>query len=62
MKMDPLARYLLVLHSDWSVCVWQGLHTLCGAGDAKSRNGIAIHMFTCNTSMMDRCAYLGHYH
>ncbi|KAI4797530.1 hypothetical protein KUCAC02_025017 [Chaenocephalus aceratus] len=32
-----------------------GLHTLCGAGDAKSRNGIGIHMFTCNTSMVDRC-------
>uniref|UniRef100_A0A674EQ15 Homogentisate 1,2-dioxygenase n=1 Tax=Salmo trutta TaxID=8032 RepID=A0A674EQ15_SALTR len=28
----------------------QGLHTLCGAGDTKSRNGISIHMFTCNTS------------
>uniref|UniRef100_A0A8C8CGK9 Homogentisate 1,2-dioxygenase n=1 Tax=Oncorhynchus tshawytscha TaxID=74940 RepID=A0A8C8CGK9_ONCTS len=33
----------------------QGLHTLCGAGDTKSRNGIGIHMFTCNTSMVDRC-------
>uniref|UniRef100_A0A8C7QXL8 Homogentisate 1,2-dioxygenase n=1 Tax=Oncorhynchus mykiss TaxID=8022 RepID=A0A8C7QXL8_ONCMY len=32
-----------------------GLHTLCGAGDTKSRNGIGIHMFTCNTSMVDRC-------
>ncbi|CDQ86039.1 unnamed protein product [Oncorhynchus mykiss] len=32
-----------------------GLHTLCGAGDTKSHNRIGIHMFTCNTSMVDRC-------
>ncbi|XP_056410320.1 homogentisate 1,2-dioxygenase isoform X2 [Hyla sarda] len=34
-----------------------GLYTLCGAGDAKSRNGIAIHVYTCNVSMVDRCLY-----
>ncbi|KAM4796733.1 homogentisate 1,2-dioxygenase [Rhinophrynus dorsalis] len=34
-----------------------GLHTLCGAGDTRSRNGIAIHIYTCNTSMIDRCFY-----
>ncbi|XP_072254558.1 homogentisate 1,2-dioxygenase [Pyxicephalus adspersus] len=34
-----------------------GLRTLCGAGDAKSRNGMAIHIYTCNTSMTDRCLY-----
>lgn len=32
-----------------------GLHTVCGAGDTKSRNGIAIHIYTCNTSMTDKC-------
>uniref|UniRef100_A0AAX7W8A2 Homogentisate 1,2-dioxygenase n=1 Tax=Astatotilapia calliptera TaxID=8154 RepID=A0AAX7W8A2_ASTCA len=32
-----------------------GLHTVCGAGDAKSRNGIGVHVYTCNTSMVDRC-------
>lgn len=32
-----------------------GLHTVCGAGDSKSRNGIAIHMYSCNTSMTDKC-------
>uniref|UniRef100_A0A671T3K3 Homogentisate 1,2-dioxygenase n=1 Tax=Sinocyclocheilus anshuiensis TaxID=1608454 RepID=A0A671T3K3_9TELE len=32
-----------------------GLHTVCGAGDSKSRNGITIHMYTCNTSMTDKC-------
>lgn len=36
-------------------CTLQGLHTICGAGDAKSRNGIGIHVYTCNTSMVDRC-------
>lgn len=32
----------------------QGLHTLCGAGDIRSNNGLAIHVFLCNTSMKDR--------
>ncbi|KAF7238124.1 Homogentisate 1,2-dioxygenase [Varanus komodoensis] len=32
-----------------------GLHTLCGAGEPRSRNGLAIHIFTCNTSMINRC-------
>uniref|UniRef100_A0A8B9KGG1 Homogentisate 1,2-dioxygenase n=1 Tax=Astyanax mexicanus TaxID=7994 RepID=A0A8B9KGG1_ASTMX len=32
-----------------------GLHTVCGAGDSKSRNGIGVHMYTCNTSMIDKC-------
>uniref|UniRef100_A0A8D0HEV9 Homogentisate 1,2-dioxygenase n=2 Tax=Sphenodon punctatus TaxID=8508 RepID=A0A8D0HEV9_SPHPU len=31
-----------------------GLHTLCGAGEPKSRNGIAVHIFACNTSMINR--------
>lgn len=35
-------------------CTSQGLHTICGAGDAKSRSGIGIHVYTCNTSMVDR--------
>ncbi|ELK18074.1 Homogentisate 1,2-dioxygenase [Pteropus alecto] len=30
-----------------------GLHTLCGAGDIRSNNGLAIHIFLCNTSMED---------
>ncbi|XP_063150674.1 homogentisate 1,2-dioxygenase isoform X2 [Candoia aspera] len=32
-----------------------GLYTLCGAGEPKSRNGLAIHIFICNTSMINRC-------
>ena len=42
------------------VCVrahWQGLSTLCGAGDPKLRSGIAIHIYTCNKSMADKCFY-----
>lgn len=35
----------------------EGLSTICGAGDAKSRHGLAIHVFTCNTSMKDRAFY-----
>lgn len=32
----------------------QGLHTLCGAGEPRGRNGIAIHIFVCNASMLNR--------
>lgn len=35
----------------------EGLHTVCGAGDPKVRNGIAIHVYTCNKSMGDKCLY-----
>lgn len=47
-----------LIGSAWCVLLWQGLHTLCGAGDAKARNGISIHVYTCNTSMIDRWKYL----
>lgn len=47
-----LSSQIWILH----ICTLQGLHTVCGAGDAKSRVGIGIHVFTCNTSMIDRCA------
>ncbi|VVC93235.1 unnamed protein product [Leptidea sinapis] len=33
-----------------------GLHTVCGAGDPRARNGIAIHVYLCNTSM-DKSAF-----
>lgn len=35
----------------------EGLHTICGAGDPKTRNGIAIHVYLCNASMQDRAFY-----
>ncbi|XP_056595065.1 homogentisate 1,2-dioxygenase [Triplophysa dalaica] len=41
--------------SEKKVDFTSGLHTVCGAGDTKSRNGLAIHMYTCNTSMTDKC-------
>ncbi|KAK6618616.1 hypothetical protein RUM43_013007 [Polyplax serrata] len=34
-----------------------GLHTVCGAGDPKTRHGIAIHVYACNTSMINKCLY-----
>ena len=34
-----------------------GLHTICGAGDAKSRHGIAIHIYVCNKSMDNAAFY-----
>uniref|UniRef100_A0A8C3X2U3 Homogentisate 1,2-dioxygenase n=1 Tax=Catagonus wagneri TaxID=51154 RepID=A0A8C3X2U3_9CETA len=34
-----------------------GLHTLCGAGDIRSNNGLAVHIFLCNTSMDHRYFY-----
>uniref|UniRef100_A0A670JMG1 Homogentisate 1,2-dioxygenase n=1 Tax=Podarcis muralis TaxID=64176 RepID=A0A670JMG1_PODMU len=34
-----------------------GLHTVCGAGEPRSREGLAIHIFTCNNSMINRCFY-----
>lgn len=40
-----------------SVDFVQGLHTICGAGDPKSRNGLAIHVYMCNTGMVDCAMY-----
>lgn len=34
-----------------------GLHTVCGAGDTRSRNGLAVHMFLCNVSMENSAFY-----
>ncbi len=30
---------------------------MCGAGDPKSRSGVAVHVYTCNKSMSDKCFY-----
>ncbi|XP_033229389.1 homogentisate 1,2-dioxygenase isoform X2 [Belonocnema kinseyi] len=35
----------------------QGLHTLCGAGDARMRTGVAVHIYLCNSSMKDKAFY-----
>jgi homogentisate 1,2-dioxygenase len=34
-----------------------GLKTVCGAGDAKCRSGIAIHIYVCDTSMENSAFY-----
>uniref|UniRef100_A0A6Q2Y4F2 Homogentisate 1,2-dioxygenase n=1 Tax=Esox lucius TaxID=8010 RepID=A0A6Q2Y4F2_ESOLU len=46
--------FTILKSSEKKVDFVTGLHTICGAGDTKTRNGISIHMFTCNTSMIDR--------
>lgn len=43
--------------SGTSVDFIKGLQTVCGAGDTRSRHGIAIHVYSCNTSMVDRAFY-----
>ena len=40
-----------------SVDFVDGLRTLAGAGDPKSRHGVAIHVYVCNVSMKDKAFY-----
>uniref|UniRef100_A0A1B0A0U1 Homogentisate 1,2-dioxygenase n=1 Tax=Glossina pallidipes TaxID=7398 RepID=A0A1B0A0U1_GLOPL len=35
----------------------KGLHTICGAGDIRSRHGLAIHVYLCNESMENAAFY-----
>lgn len=35
----------------------QGIHTICGAGDPRTRHGIAVHVYLCNASMKDAAFY-----
>lgn len=32
----------------------EGLYTICGAGDARVRSGVAVHVYLCNSSMRDK--------
>ena len=34
-----------------------GLSTVCGAGDARCKNGCSIYIYTCNKSMKDKAFY-----
>jgi homogentisate 1,2-dioxygenase len=34
-----------------------GLNTICGAGDPRTRSGITVYVYTCNASMINRCLY-----
>ncbi|KAH8323252.1 hypothetical protein KR067_003777, partial [Drosophila pandora] len=35
----------------------EGLHTVCGAGDPRSRHGLAVHIYSCNSSMDSSAFY-----
>lgn len=35
----------------------QGINTVCGAGNPSTRNGLAIHVYLCNTSMKNSAFY-----
>lgn len=35
----------------------EGLNTICGAGDPKLKQGLAIHIYACNSSMSNRAFY-----
>lgn len=39
--------------TDWV----QGLRTVCGAGDPRTRHGLAVHVYACNAAMKDKCFY-----
>lgn len=39
--------------TDWV----EGLKTVAGAGDPRTRNGMAIHVYSCNSNMTDTCLY-----
>lgn len=34
-----------------------GVHTVCGAGEASLKTGLSIHLFAFNTSMQDEAFY-----
>uniref|UniRef100_A0A023GBH8 Homogentisate 1,2-dioxygenase n=1 Tax=Amblyomma triste TaxID=251400 RepID=A0A023GBH8_AMBTT len=40
-----------------SVDFVDGLNTVCGAGDPRTRHGVAIHVYCCNISMKDKALY-----
>ncbi|RZF41311.1 hypothetical protein LSTR_LSTR000025 [Laodelphax striatellus] len=40
-----------------SVDFIQGLQTICGAGNPTMRQGVAIHVYSCNQSMKNSCFY-----
>ena len=45
--------------SDGFIDFVQGINTICGAGDPKSRHGLSIHIYACNSSMIDSAFYNG---
>lgn len=50
--------YYLPSHIGAQQVNWiEGLKTVAGAGDPKMRNGVAIHIYTCNASMEKMAIY-----
>lgn len=47
----------LPAETDGKVDFVSGLHTVCGAGEPRTRHGIAIHIYACNTSMDNSAVY-----
>ncbi|XP_050297256.1 homogentisate 1,2-dioxygenase isoform X2 [Anthonomus grandis grandis] len=43
--------------TDHKVDFIQGLKTVCGAGDPKTKHGLAVHIYACNHSMLNRAFY-----
>lgn len=58
--LDVVLRGLHCLHSPCltatkSVDFVEGLHTVGGSGSVESKSGFAVHVYMCNTSMVDKC-------
>jgi len=53
LRWDPFP----VPDADKATDFLDGMMTLCGAGDAATRNGMAVHLYAANRSMTDRVFY-----
>ncbi|EEC01855.1 homogentisate 1,2-dioxygenase, putative [Ixodes scapularis] len=57
---SPFSKYPSNTTIDWNANhpnPNQGLNTICGAGDPKTRHGMAVHVYCCNMSMKDKAMY-----
>lgn len=54
MRWNP---FDMPLKAEQSVNFVEGIHTICGAGDSRTRHGMAIHVYLCNQSMVDTAMY-----
>ncbi|KAJ8970989.1 hypothetical protein NQ314_000944 [Rhamnusium bicolor] len=44
-------------NSTEKVDIVEGINTVCGAGDPRNKQGLAIHIYSCNNSMQNRAFY-----
>ena len=49
-----LNMYFIINHVFLAI---QGLATICGAGDIKGRHGVAVYIYTCNSSMDNKYVF-----